>query len=255
MRKILFEIFDIHINSYGLLIAIGVLIAGYMFIKRGKEKEYNEEYLFDLAMIGVVSGFLGAKILFIIVEIKKIINDPSILLKIGEGFVVYGGIIGGALGVFFYCKYRKWNILEILDLAVPSLAIGQGFGRIGCFLAGCCYGIETNSFLGVEFPIDSLAPSGVHLHPTQLYSSVFDFALCIILLIYSKRNRDKGTVFALYIIIYSIGRFAVEFLRNDPRGNVGILSTSQFISIATFILGITIFYYGKNKRSVNKSEK
>lgn len=94
--------------------------------------------------------------------------------------------------------------------------------------------------IGVKFPTGSLAPAGVLLHPTQIYSSIFDFALGIFLLYYSRKKRTNGKVIGFYLVIYSIGRFLVEFLRNDPRGNVGILSTSQFIAIFTLMLGIVI---------------
>ena len=118
-------------------------------------------------------------------------------------------------------------------------------------MAGCCYGAETNLPIGVEFPVNSLAPTGVHLHPTQIYSSIFDFLLGFFLLYYGKKEKESGKVIGMYLIIYSIGRFIVEFLRNDPRGNIGIFSTSQFIAIFTLALGIIIF----NIHRVFKGEK
>lgn len=256
MRKVLLEIGNIKIYSYGLMIAIAIIVGTIMFCKRGKDKKYDEDYLLNAVIISVIAGLLGGKLLYILVEIKSIIKDPSILLNVGEGFVVYGGIIGGALALAIYSKIKKWNILEIFDLAVPALAIAQGIGRIGCFLAGCCYGGETDLWIGVEFPADSLAPTGVHLHPTQLYSSAFDFALVIVLILYSRNKKRSGSVFSLYLILYSIGRFLVEFLRDDPRGAIGILSTSQIISICVFI-GAIIFncIIMKNKGSVDKSEE
>ena len=137
----------------------------------------------------------------------------------------------------------------------PGVALAQGFGRIGCFLAGCCYGAETSSALSVVFPSDSLAPSGIHLHPTQLYSSAFDFALGIFLIWYSKKHRREGHTFSMYVIIYSVGRFLIEFLRNDPRGNVGILTTSQFIAIFTLIIGIAVYVIQLSKGREKKSEE
>ena len=255
MRKVLFEVFGISIYSYGLMIALGVLFAGIMFIKRAKKSDYSEDHLFDAIIFAVISGILGGKLLYIIVEFKEIKEDPSILLNFGNGFVIYGAIILGAVGLLLYCKKRKWNYGEIFDYAAPSVALAQGFGRIGCFLAGCCYGSETDMWFGVTFPTGSLAPTGVHLHPTQIYSAAFDFALAIFLILYSRENKVKGRVFAMYTIIYSVGRFLVEFLRNDPRGSVGVLSTSQFIAIGTFILGIVMYNIHKFKRSVKTVEK
>lgn len=248
MRLILFEIGGFKVYSYGLMIAIGIIAAATLFIRRAKNDGYNEDKLLNLIIITVISGILGGKILFIITEFNNIINDPSILLNFGNGFVIYGAIIGGALGLCLYCRKNKFNSLRLLDFAVPGVALAQGFGRIGCFLAGCCYGRETTLPIGVTFPQESLAPSGVSLLPTQLFSSVFDFILAGILLWYSRKNNKDGRVLALYVIVYSIGRFFVEFLRNDPRGNVGILSTSQFIAIFTLILGIVIYNLDKIKK-------
>lgn len=251
MRIILFDIFGIQIKSYGLMIAIGIIVAASLLIKSGKKRNLDEDSLMNLIIFTVIGGVLGGKLLFIITEIKEILKDPSILLNFGYGFVVYGAIIGGALTIYLYCKKKKWNGLELIDMTVPGLALAQGFGRIGCFLAGCCYGAETTSKLGVEFPKGSLAPTGVHLHPTQIYSSIFDFILGFFLLYYAKKEREIGKVTGMYLMIYSVGRFIVEFLRNDPRGSVGFLSTSQFIAIFTLIIGIIIF----NAKNIFKGEK
>lgn len=232
------------------MIAIGIICAAYIFTKNAGKRGYNEDKIFNLIILTVIMGVIGGKLLFIITEIEDIINDPSILLEFGNGFVIYGAIILGALTVFLYCKKKKWSSLEVLDCLVPAVAIAQGFGRMGCLLAGCCYGAETNFPLSIVFPrgVNSLAPTGIHLNPTQIYSSIFDFALGIFLLWYLKKKKDKGKTFGLYVIIYSIGRFIIEFLRNDPRGNVGVLSTSQFIAIFTLIIGILVFNIHKFRK-------
>ncbi|MGN2349503.1 prolipoprotein diacylglyceryl transferase, partial [Clostridium cagae] len=189
MKIILFKAFGLEIKSYGLMIAIGILVAASLLLKKGKEKGYEEDSLLNLIILTVIGGVVGGKLLFIITEFKSILEDPSILLNFGYGFVVYGALILGALTIYLYCKKKKWKVLEILDLVAPVLAIAQGFGRIGCFLAGCCYGKETNIPIGVEFPINSLAPAGIHVHPTQIYSSIFDFLLGFFLLYYSKKEK------------------------------------------------------------------
>ena len=253
MRIILFEIFGIQIKSYGLMIAIGIIVAATLFINKGKKKGFDEDSLLNLIIFAIIGGMLGGKGLFIITEFKNIIKEPSILLNFGYGFVVYGAIGGGALAMYLYSKRKNWNVIEMIDMTVPGLAIAQGFGRIGCFLAGCCYGAETTLPIGVEFPPNSLGPTGIHVHPTQIYSSIFDFLLGFFLLYYSKKERKNGKVVGLYLIIYSIGRFLVEFLRNDPRGSVGALSTSQFIAIFTLVLGIIIFNNHKIFKGAKKN--
>lgn len=255
MKPVLFEVFGVKIYGYGLMIAIGILTAMAIFINRAKVKGYDEDSAFNMIIAAVIGGITGGKVLYIITEFKEIIKNPSIIYKdFGLGFVIYGAIMGGALAVYIYCKRKKWSMLEISDLLIPAVAIAQGFGRIGCFLAGCCYGAETTSILAVVFPEEGLAPSGIHLHPTQLYSSAFDFLLGLFLLWYYKKTNKRGRTLSLYLILYSIGRFMVEFIRNDPRGNVGILSTSQFIAIFTLLLGLVIYNIDKIKGRLVRSE-
>ena len=133
-------------------------------------------------------------------------------------------------------------MLSYLDLMIPSVALALGFGRIGCFLAGCCYGKETDSWLGVVFTNSDFAPNGVKVLPTQLFMAGGDILLMAVLLWYAAKRPLRGRTSALYLILYSIGRFAIEFLRNDDRGTVGMLSTSQFIAIFTFVVGLVGFF-------------
>jgi phosphatidylglycerol---prolipoprotein diacylglyceryl transferase len=253
MRPVLFQIWGVKIYGYGAMIALGILTALMLLSYRAKKRGYNEEKIFDMSILAIVFGVLGGKLLYIITNINNIIESPSVLKDVGSGFVVYGSILGGLLGVYIYCRMKKWSLLEIVDLVVPSLPLAQGVGRIGCFLAGCCYGRETSLPIGVIFPSVplSLAPAGVHLVPTQIYSAVFDFALAAFLLWYDKKERKRGRIFSMYLIIYSIGRFFVEFLRADVRGNVGFLSTSQFISLFIIVLGIFLYNYERLIIAIN----
>ncbi|STB44291.1 prolipoprotein diacylglyceryl transferase [Clostridium perfringens] len=256
MRIVLGEIFGLKIYSYGFMIGLGIICATLLFLKRGTQRGYNEDKLFNATILTVISGILGGKILYIITEWKTVMQDPSLIFRdFGNGFVIYGAIIGGALGIALCSLKNKWNVLELADLVVPGLALAQGFGRIGCLLAGCCYGAETTSSIGIIFPADSLAPAGIPLYPTQIFSSIFDFALGLFLLWYGNKNKEKGKTMSMYMIIYSIGRFFLEFLRNDPRGSVGLLSTSQFISIFILIGGILLYNINKLKGRKETSEK
>lgn len=256
MKQILFSIGNLHVYSYGLMIAIGIIAAYIILDRNAKKVGYNDDHIFNMTIIAVIMGVIGGKVFYYLTNLKAIINDPSMLYKnLGNGFVIYGAIIFGALTVYIYSRRKNWNVLGVLDLVVPGVALAQGLGRIGCFLAGCCYGAETTSKLSVVFPQQSLAPSGVHLHPTQLYSAAFDIVLAIFLLWYFNRKKKDGIVTSLYIIIYSVGRFAIEFIRADERGTVGIFSTSQFIAIFTLILGIIIFVAQNLKGSRIKSEE
>ncbi|MFX0548359.1 prolipoprotein diacylglyceryl transferase [Hathewaya histolytica] len=241
MRPILFSIFGLEIKGYGLMIAIGVLSALMILLNISRKRGYNEDNVWSIFFYAIIGGAVGGKLLWVITDIKLIIDEPSILLNLGYGFVIYGAIIGGVIAIYMACKKYNWNTLKFLDIAVPCVAIAQGFGRIGCLFAGCCYGAHTDSHLGIVFENSLFAPPGVRLHPTQIYSSIFDFLLGAFLLLYLKKDHKDGQVFGAYIISYSIGRFLIEFLRDDPRGSVGILSTSQFIAIFTLIFGVLIF--------------
>lgn len=229
------------IHGYGLMIGIGVLVALLVGDFRAKKKGLNGDLIYGLTLTTVVLGFVCARILFIITEWDNFLKNPMNYIT-GSGFVVFGGIIGGALTIFFYCKWKKIDFLRYLDLMIPSVALAQGFGRIGCFLAGCCYGKETDSFLGITFTNSHYAPNNVKLFPSQLVMSAGDFLIAAILLLYARKDRSKGKSAALYLILYSVGRFFVEFTRNDDRGFVGALSTSQFIGIFIFIVGAICFF-------------
>lgn len=240
MKNELLRIGPLTVYGYGFMIAVGILAAWYAAEYRAKKMKLAREHIFYLVIWCVIGGFAGAKILFWMTEWKTFLENPGELLT-SEGFVVYGGIIGGILTGWIYCKVKKLRFLTYFDLMIPSIALAQGFGRIGCFLAGCCYGKETDSHLSVVFQNSDFAPNHVALIPTQIYSSILDFLHFFILLYVAKHKKAEGEVAACYLIFYSIGRFFLEFFRGDiARGNVGILSTSQFISIFTGIAGVAV---------------
>jgi phosphatidylglycerol:prolipoprotein diacylglycerol transferase len=252
MKNELIKIGPITIHGYGLMIAIGIIAAYVIAEYRAKKMNLNHEEIFPITIWTLIGGLLGSKLLYAITIIKEVLADPKVLLNLSEGFVVYGGIVGGILGGFLYCKKANINFLKYFDVVIPSVALAQGFGRIGCFLAGCCYGMETTSPFGIVFHESVLAPNGVRLIPTQLISSGLDFLHFIVLLIIAKHKKAEGQVAGFYLIFYSAGRFILEFYRGDLiRGSVGTLSTSQFISIFMFVIGwiIVLFQSKRMKKS------
>lgn len=248
MKNELFSIGKVVIHGYGLMIGIGIICCVFLGVYRAKKAHMSEEAVVDIALYGIICGFIGAKLLYIIVEFKSFLADPLELLG-SEGFVVYGGIIAGVIAAVLYCRRKKLVFMDYFNLTAPCIALAQGFGRIGCFLAGCCYGRETDSALGVCFPEGSLAPTGVKVLPTQLFSSIGDFAIVIILLIYNHKRPDMKNTGALYMLLYGVGRFLIEFLRADDRGAIGILSTSQIISL--FVVAFAVFLFVRAKRAEN----
>ena len=229
------------IHGYGLMIGLGVMAALLLGDYRSKKFGLNGEHIYGMTFSAVILGFVAARILFIITEWENFLQNPMQYLA-GAGFVVYGGIIGGAITIYGFCKIKKIDVLSYLDLMIPSVALAQGFGRIGCFLAGCCYGRETDSWLGVVFTNSDFAPNGVKVLPTQLFMAFGDLLIMAVLLWYAAKRPMRGRTSMLYLMLYSVGRFAVEFLRNDDRGTIGMLSTSQFIAVFTLMAGIIGFF-------------
>jgi phosphatidylglycerol:prolipoprotein diacylglycerol transferase len=241
MHNEIISIGSFTIYGYGLMIAIGFIVALYLSIQNSKIRNLNKNYVIDIGLYAIISGIIGAKLLYCIVNIKALIQNP-LQIRANGGFVVYGGIIFGLLTCYIYSKYKKFKFLEYSDLILPNVFIAQGFGRIGCFLAGCCYGKEYNSIISIVFTNSQFAPNNVSLLPTQLISSIFNFTVGIILIIIYKTQKTRdGTITSLYFITYGIGRFLIEFLRGDiERGTIGILTTSQFISLFIIVIGICI---------------
>jgi phosphatidylglycerol:prolipoprotein diacylglycerol transferase len=243
MKNELFKIGPLTIHGYGLMIAIGIIVAYIVLEQRVKKRGKDPDTAFNLAMLAAIGGAVGAKLLYYIVEIRSIIENPKILLNITNGFVVYGGIIGGSIVCIIYCRIKKLNTLEWFDLVLPEIAIAQGFGRIGCLLAGCCYGAPTKGAIHITFTESLFAPNNVWLYPTQIMSSIANFLnFFVLVFVISRFFKKPGVVSAFYLIFYSIGRFIIEIFRGDiERGAVGALSTSQFISIFILLAGIVLF--------------
>lgn len=226
------------IHTYGLMTGLGVVAALLLSWRRAKKYGVSEDAVSTLCILLLVCGYAGAKLLYVLTNWKTFLERPLSLLG-SEGFVVYGGLLFGFLSAWVYTRRRKESLLMWADMVLPGVAVAQGLGRIGCFFAGCCYGRPTDSFLGVVFPAGSLAPAGVPLLPTQLFSSAGDLAIAGILLLLDRKPGKTGRITAWYLALYGVGRFCIEFFRNDYRGTVGFLSTSQFLSL--FFVGYAIF--------------
>ncbi|MCI8390477.1 MAG: prolipoprotein diacylglyceryl transferase [Roseburia sp.] len=245
----------ITIYMYGLMMALGFFAALVMCLWRGKRLGLDEDIIWGIFFCAIVGGIAGSRTLFYIVEFRKVMQDISILWDFRNGFVVYGGIIGGVLASWIYCRKKKALFVDYFDLVMPALALAQGIGRIGCLFAGCCYGRETDAWYGIVFHHSDQAPNGVKLIPTQIISAAGDFVICGILLYYAAKKPKRGCVGALYMILYGIGRFALEFLRNDYRGSIGFLSTSQLISLAVVAAGAALFVNAGKKDGAEAEKK
>lgn len=244
-----------HIPMYGIMFMIGITVSLlYSRFVAAKTSKVNKDDLLYGACFALVGGITGAKLLSILTSIDYIIKYQIPFMDVMKnGFVFYGGFLGGALGYFIYAKVYKIPFFGLTDNAVQSLPLGHAFGRIGCFCSGCCYGKETSSFLGVVYthPADPFCPTGVKLFPTQLFESGFCLLLFFALMIVKKKykNLKTGILTIIYLLSYGTFRFLIEFIRGDEaRRSLLTLSTSQWISIVLVVFAI-IYWVILNKKS------
>ncbi len=226
---------------YGLMIAIGLVMAFVVLFYYGKKKGVEDKFIDFIFYNGILSIIVGFGSATLFQAFYNYLENPSAGFNLGNGFTFIGGLIGGVicfLIIYFFARKRyKTRLTDVLSAPPCCIMIGHAFGRIGCFFAGCCYGKETDSFLGVQFPH---LPNPVH--PTMLYESAFLFILFGITfyLLMKKNFRHNMSV---YLIAYGIFRFCNEYLRGDHRGElVGNISPSQFWSLAMIVLGVALYF-------------
>ena len=236
------------INTYGVLLAVSFLCAIMVSVRLAARDGLPREKIYDLSLWMLLAGLVGSKIMMLFTE-PDYRADPLQLLSLDflrSGGVWYGGLLGAVLVSYWLMRRYQLPWWKTADAFAPGIAIGNFFGRQGCFAAGCCWGKPTSLPWGVKFTEAGHEITGVptdtHLHPTQLYESFAMLLVFLFLLWLHKRKRFSGQVILAYALIYSIIRFAIEFVRDDPRGDVfGLttltgLSTSQMISL---VIGIT----------------
>ena len=253
MHPILFQFDSFKIYAYGFFIAVGFIVGLALAMLRARREGIPFENIVDLFFYTVLSAFLGSRILFVLINLDDYRQDPLKIFKLWEGgLVFYGGLILAAMVAVLYMRRHQLPVWKLADLISPLIALGLFFGRIGCFLAGCCYGKETSVPWGVVFRNpESLARLNVSLHPTQLYDAVNGLAIFFFLSWKQKRKAFDGQIFWLFLLLYSITRFLIEMVRGDPRGFLfgGSLSTSQAVGVVLAIFSFfMLFYIGKKYR-------
>jgi phosphatidylglycerol:prolipoprotein diacylglycerol transferase len=247
MHPVLLHIGKLHVYSYGLMVAIGI-VAGLFVARRQAAREgIDPNKIIDITFYLLVTALIGSRLLFVLMNFHEYAADPIRILKIWEGgLVFYGGLLPAVAIGIWYIKRLGLPLWQVADIFAPSVVIGHAFGRIGCFLAGCCYGKPSSLPWAVTFTDPrTLAPQGIPLHPAQLYSSLGLFAIFAFLIWLRKRKAFHGELLWMYTLCYSIFRFFIEFLRGDPRGSVlgGLLSTTQSISIPLAGISVVMLLY------------
>jgi phosphatidylglycerol---prolipoprotein diacylglyceryl transferase len=217
MLPVLFSIGPIHLYTYGFFIALGFLAATFLIWKYSREAELDEEKIFDAVFISLFFGLLGARIYYILLHSREF--APNLIRTIHlvnfPGLAFHGGLILGFMAVTIFFLKQKIPFWKAADILALGLSLGQAITRLGCFFNGCCYGLRTNLFWGVNF----VGLVGKR-HPTQIYEALLDFLIFYLLLSIYKRHLNRlkekpGRIILLYLILSSLARFAIEFLRGD----------------------------------------
>jgi phosphatidylglycerol:prolipoprotein diacylglycerol transferase len=245
----------ITIYTYGFLIACGA-ISGFAYTAYQAKKSYDikTETVQSLVILIIFASVIGGKLFIVFEDPKLYLTEPSRLFRnFSNGFVFYGSLLFAIPTMLLFFRHYKLPVWGMLDIMAGTTCIVHAFGRMGCFMAGCCYGKTHDGIFSVTFtdPMCKAEPLNTPLHPTQLYSSLMIIAILVIILFVSNRKKFDGQLFMIYLMLYAIGRSIIEIFRGDlDRGFIidGILSNSQFISLLVF-LGALVMYIRLYKKA------
>lgn len=248
MHPILLRFGPLTLHSYGVLVASAFLAAIMWARHEASLRHLNREKVYSIALWVMLGAILGARILYILIDLPYFTRNPLRIFSFWEGGLVFSGGLSLAC-LFGYRVIRNDSRkLEWCDTLAPALALGQGIGRVGCFMAGCCYGAETHAPWAVIFSApNGLAPIGVPLHPTQLYQSLAGFVLFGALILFRRKGLEPGKIAGLYLVLFSLFRIGIEFFRADWRGDFGFASVTQVVTGFFLLLGL--FLVMRNNRS------
>jgi phosphatidylglycerol:prolipoprotein diacylglycerol transferase len=250
MHPILFEIGGFPVYTYGVLLAAAYLLGLQFALLRARARGLDANRVMDLGIWIIISALVGAKLLLLIVELDTFRQNPRELYTLmRSGGVFYGGLIAAVAVAIWYLRRHRLHVWSVADAFAPGIALGHVIGRMGCFFAGCCFGRSTDVPWAVTFHSEYAAqnvgtPLNIPLHPTQLYEAGAEAVILALLLATERRWRPfAGRTFWLYLLLYGVSRFVIEFYRGDPRGVIAGLSTSQFISVVLVPLSIGMLVY------------
>ncbi len=244
MHPYLVEIGKFKIPAYGVFVAIGFLVAVLLAERRARAEGLGEGVMSDAAFWILLAGIVGARLYYVLQHLGYFSKKPLEALFIWKGgLAIIGGLAFGAMAGALFFKRKGIELAKAFDIVAWVLPLAQGIGRIGCLFAGCCYGKPCSLPWAIVFKNpDSLAPIGIPLHPTEIYHMLANFAVFAALTLAYKNKRFDGQILSLYFMLYSIGRFAVEFFRGDNRGFIGSLSLPQWLCIIMFTFGLFLYF-------------
>lgn len=257
----LFRIGPITINSYGLMLALAFIVGIYLAIKKAEKRGIGSDTIVNLAFIVMISAIVGSRLFYVLFHLDEfrgrweytflpIQADGSIGLG---GLIFLGGFLGALLAGGVYIHLKKISFRKVVDSVAPSLALGIFLGRIGCFLNGCCFGQTCDLPWAVTFPINSPAGyqmAGAHIHPTQLYASAYGLLIFIILMLLDRQERFDGFLFGIFLILYGIARFIVDFFRfyENQMFLIDGIGFNQIVSFLLIIAGALLLYPKKEEK-------
>lgn len=245
----LIQIGSFPLPMYGVMVAAGFLAALWIVRRLAARAKLNDEHVTNLVIYCAFAGLAGAKLFMFLFDWELYASRPSeifSLTTLQAAGVYQGGFLLALCFALWYTRRNQMPVLTTMDVFAPGIALGHGFGRIGCFCAGCCYGTECRRPWAVEFnDVEAYklsgTPLGIPLHPTQLYEAAFNFALFAFLYQFFQRSPRPGQVFGAYLTLYSVFRFCVEFVRHHEQALSWGLSNTQWISIGTLPIGLWLY--------------
>lgn len=252
--RVFLEIGPLTIYWYGVIIAVGAILAIYLAMREAERVGLGKETIMDFVIYAVPIAIISARIYYVIFELDRYANGPfwKVFAVWEGGIAIHGAIIGGVLTAIFFTRKRKISFWQLADVVAPSLILGQAIGRWGNFMNQEAHGgpISEAAYENFhqylpDFIMNQMVIDGVMYHPTFLYESVWNLLIFAGLLLFRRMNPVRGMVFLTYAIAYSVGRFFIEGLRTDSLYIIGDLRTAQFISILTIVAGIMMMIYRK----------
>lgn len=232
------------LKTYGLLLAISFALGIWVAARRGRRAGVKVEHIYDLSFVILISSLVGVRLAYVLTHLSEFVGAWHRVFLINEGgLTLYGGIVGALAAGWIFCRRRGLGFLSIADIMLPSVALGIGITRIGCFMAGCCYGKPCDLPWAVQFPDGAPAVlrfGHVAVHPSQLYASAGGFLIFGLLLLWERRSRRPGETLGRFLILYGAQRFVVDFSRyyEQTQRLWFDWSNNQWLSLALMVFGL-----------------
>lgn len=264
MHPVLFQIGQITIHTYGVLVAVGVLLGLWLARRRAPAAGLDRDRVWNLGVYLVLAAVIGSKLWLLVTDWSYFSQHPREIFSIStlqSAGVFYGGLVAALTVAVLYARRQQMPFLALADVYAAPLALGHAIGRLGCFAAGCCYGKPTEAPWGVTFsnPYASElvgVPLGIPLHPTQLYESATAFVIFLLLLFIGRKQRFIGQLFASYVMLYGVARGFLETFRGDPARVLllnGRISLMQVVSVGLVALGAILMVRGYRSAPFEKT--